>query len=195
MNVYSSKELRKKFLDFFEMRGHTVIPSAPLVPQNDPSVLFTTAGMHPLVPYLLGEKHPGGRRVASSQKCVRTTDIEDIGDNRHLVFFEMLGNWSFGDYFKAEAIAWSFEFLTGKDWLAIDPKNLYVSVFGGDNVVPQDDEAIEAWKKAFGAHPEHPIKAEFSKEIFLASSGKKLDAKIFPYGREKNWWQASEKGP
>ena len=104
MKRLTAQQLREAFLGFFESKGHTVIPSSPLVPQNDPTVLFTTAGMHPLVPYLLGENHPGGKRVVDVQKCIRTTDIDDVGDNRHLTFFEMLGNWSFGDYFKAEAI-------------------------------------------------------------------------------------------
>jgi len=108
----TSKEIRQKYLDFFKSKSHSIIPSASLVPDNDPTVLFTTAGMHPLVPYLMGEDHPGGRRIANVQKCIRTTDIDDVGDNRHLTFFEMLGNWSFGDYFKKEAIEYSFEFLT-----------------------------------------------------------------------------------
>ena len=124
----TAQELREKFLNFFKSKGHTIIPSASLVPENDPSILFTTAGMHPLVPYLLGEKHPGGNRVANVQKCVRTVDIDDVGDNRHLTFFEMFGNWSFGDYFKREAIEWSFEFLTDPKWLGLDPQRLYVTV-------------------------------------------------------------------
>jgi len=196
MNVLSSRELRQKFLDFFASKGHTIIPSAPLVPQNDPSVLFTTAGMHPLVPYLLGENHPGGKRVADVQKCVRTTDIDGVGDHRHLTFFEMLGNWSFGDYFKAEAIAWSFEFLTGPDYLGIDPKNLYVSVFAGDHDVARDDDAIAAWQKAFSGHPKQPIAAQFSLDVHeVAENDASGKNKIFPYGRAKNWWQAGETGP
>src|SRR6266567_1217774 len=117
----TANELREKYLKFFESKGHTIIPSASVVPrETDASTLFTTAGMHPLVPYLLGEKHPGGTRVANVQKCVRTGDIDDVGDNRHLTFFEMMGNWSFGDYFKKEAIEWSFEFLTDPAWLGLD---------------------------------------------------------------------------
>ncbi|KKT22764.1 MAG: Alanine-tRNA ligase, partial [Parcubacteria group bacterium GW2011_GWE1_43_8] len=115
----TSLELRKKFLEFFATKGHKVIPSASLVPANDPTVLFTTAGMHPLVPYLLGEEHHAGKRLASAQKCIRTGDIEEVGDDTHLTFFEMLGNWSLGDYFKPEAITWSYEFLTDKKWLGL----------------------------------------------------------------------------
>lgn len=195
----TAQELREKFLKFFESKGHTIIPSASLVPQNDPTVLFTTAGMHPLVPYLLGENHPGGKRVADVQKCVRTTDIDDVGDNRHLTFFEMLGNWSFGDYFKDEAIAWSFEFLTGEQWLNIDPSKLYVSVFAGDAEVPQDSEAVAAWQRAFAAHKTRPINANFSENIYaVADADASVDGsvnKVFPFGREKNWWQAGDKGP
>jgi alanyl-tRNA synthetase len=187
----TANELRSKFLKFFESKGHTIIPSAPVVPQNDPTVLFTTAGMHPLVPYLLGEKHPGGNRVANSQKVVRTTDIDDVGDNRHLTFFEMLGNWSFGDYFKAESIPWSFEFLTSEKGLSLDPEHIYVSIFAGDSDVPKDEEAIELWKKAFRSHPTKMIEAEFSEDIYNFGGTNK----IFPYGRDKNWWQAGDKGP
>ena len=142
----TANELREKYLEFFKSKGHTVIPSAPLVPANDPTVLFTTAGMHPLVPYLLGEIHPGGNRLASVQKCIRTGDIDEVGDATHNTFFEMLGNWSLGDYWKKEAISWSYEFLTGKDWLGIDPKMLAVSVFAGDEDAPRDDESAGIWK-------------------------------------------------
>src|SRR3989339_265543 len=139
----TSGELRKKYLEFFESKGHKVIPSASLIPENDPSVLFTTAGMHPLVPYLLGEKHPSGNRLTNVQKCVRTGDIDEVGDAFHHTFFEMLGNWSLGDYFKKEAIEYSFEFLTSKEWLGLDKNRLAVSVFVGDNDAPFDDEAFE----------------------------------------------------
>ncbi len=141
-----ASEIRQKYLEFFKEKTHTIIPSAPLLPENDPTVLFTTAGMHPLVPYLLGEPHPEGKRLASVQKCIRTGDIDEVGDNTHLTFFEMLGNWSLGDYFKKEAIEWSFEFLTSKKWLNIPINKLAVSVFRGDDDAPMDDEAVNYWK-------------------------------------------------
>lgn len=163
-------EIRNKFLKFFKKHNHTIIPSAPLIPENDPSVLFTTAGMQPLVPYLLGEKHPGGKRIADYQKCVRTVDIDSVGDNRHLTYFEMLGNWSLGDYFKKEAIAMSYKFLTEE--LGIDPEKLSVTCFAGDADAPKDIEAFEAWKNA--GIPEE---------------------RIYFYGKEDNWWIAGEEGP
>ena len=143
-----SREIRRRFLSFFEKRGHTVIPSAPLVPENDPSVLFNTAGMQPLVPYLMGVPHPSGARLVNAQKCVRTQDIDEVGDKTHDTFFEMLGNWSLGDYFKEDAIKWSFEFLTSKEeGLGLDPARLYVTVFEGNDDAPRDNEAFEIWKK------------------------------------------------
>ena len=142
----TAQELRTKYLKFFESKGHTIIPSASLVPENDASTLFTTAGMHPLVPYLLGQQHPGGTRLANVQKCVRTGDIDDVGDPTHLTFFEMLGNWSLGDYFKKEAITWSFEFLTSPEYLGIPKERLAVSVFAGDSDAPRDEEAAQVWK-------------------------------------------------
>jgi alanyl-tRNA synthetase len=145
--MISTSELRKKYLDFFKSKGHAVIPSASLIPENDPTVLFTTAGMHPLVPYLLGEKHPLGKRLANCQKCIRTGDIDDVGDAWHLSFFEMLGNWSLGDYFKKEAIEMSFEFLTGKKWLGIPKEKISVTCFAGDNDAPKDLDAASAWEK------------------------------------------------
>ena len=163
-------EIRNKFLEFFKKHNHTIIPSAPLIPENDPSVLFTTARMQPLVPYLLGEKHPGGKRIADYQKCVRTVDIDSVGDNRHLTYFEMLGNWSLGDYFKKDAIAMSYKFLTEE--LGIDPEKLSVTCFAGDADAPKDIEAFEAWKNA--GIPEE---------------------RIYFYGKEDNWWIAGEEGP
>jgi len=145
----SSNELRQKYLDFFKSYGHTVISSASLIPENDPTVLFTTAGMHPLVPYLLGEKHPAGTRLVSAQKCIRTGDIEEVGDRTHHTFFEMMGNWSLGDYFKKEAINYSWEFLTNPKWLGLDKNRLAVSVFKGDEDAPFDDEAYNIWREIF----------------------------------------------
>lgn len=163
-------EIRNKYLEFFKKHGHSVIPSAPLIPENDPSVLFTTAGMQPLVPYLLGEKHPEGTRLTDYQKCVRTNDIDEVGDNRHLTYFEMLGNWSLGDYFKEESIAMSFEFLTKE--LGIPVEKLSVTCFAGDEDCPRDEVAAEAWKKA-GILEDH----------------------IYYYGKDDNWWIAGEEGP
>lgn len=140
-----SNELREHYLQFFEQRGHRVIPSAPLVPENDPTVLFTTAGMHPLVPYLLGEPHPLGRRLVGFQKCLRTNDIDEVGDTSHLTFFEMLGNWSLGDYFKDDALSMSYEFLTHE--LGIDPGRLAVTVFAGDADAPRDEDSADIWRK------------------------------------------------
>ena len=163
-------EIRNKYLKFFEKHGHKIIPSAPLIPENDPSVLFTTAGMQPLVPYLLGEKHPEGNKLTDYQKCVRTNDIDEVGDNRHLTYFEMLGNWSLGAYFKDESIAMSFEFLTKE--LQIPVEKLSVTVFAGDDDCPRDEVAAEAWKKA-GVPEDH----------------------IYYYGKDDNWWIAGEEGP
>src|SRR5580692_4356616 len=142
----TTDELRSRFLEFFREKGHAVIPSASVIPDNDPTVLFTTAGMHPLVPYLLGEKHAAGKRLANAQKCVRTGDIDEVGDNRHLTFFEMLGNWSLGDYFKEDAIKWSFEFLTSPDYLNIPLSRLGFSVFEGDSDAGRDEESANIWK-------------------------------------------------
>ncbi len=168
----TTNEIRQKFLDFFKEKEHAVIPSASLIPENDPTVLFTTAGMHPLVPYLLGEPHPAGKRLADVQKCVRTGDIDEVGDNRHLTFFEMLGNWSLGDYFKRDAITWSFEFLTSPRWLNLDPGRIYVSVFEGDADAPRDLESVGIWQDAYQTRG---IEARFNERIFA-------------YPKDKNWW-------
>lgn len=159
----TANELRSLYLNFFKERGHKEIAAASLLPENDPTVLFTTAGMHPLVPYLLGETHPLGKRLTDIQKCVRTGDIEEVGDDTHLTFFEMLGNWSLGDYFKKEAISMSYDFLTQK--LGIPKERIAVTVFGGDDRIPFDQEAAEIWKKK-GLREEQ----------------------IYYYGREENWW-------
>ena len=142
-----AEDLKKKYIKFFEEKDHKFIPSAPLIPENDPTVLFTTAGMHPLVPFLLGQKHPMGKRIVNVQKCLRTDDINDVGDPFHNTFFEMLGSWSFGDYFKKEAIEWSFEFLTSKKWLGIDKDKISVTVFAGDKDAKRDEESANAWLK------------------------------------------------
>lgn len=163
-------EIRNKYLEFFKNHGHNVIPSSSLIPENDPSVLFTTAGMQPLVPYLLGEKHPEGTRLVDYQKCVRTNDIEEVGDNRHLTFFEMLGNWSLGDYFKEESIKMSFDFLTKE--LNIPVEKLSVTCFGGDEDCPRDNISADIWKKV-GIPENH----------------------IYFYGKNDNWWIAGEEGP
>lgn len=142
----TSNEIRQKYIEFFKTKNHAIIPSASVVPENDPTVLFNTAWMQPLVPYLLGEKHPLGKRLANYQKCIRTWDIDDVWDNTHLTFFEMLWNWSLWDYFKKESIAWSYEFLTSKDWLAIDPRKIAVTVFEWDENALRDDESAEIWR-------------------------------------------------
>lgn len=143
----TSKDLREMYLKFFESKSHAIIPSASLIPENDPTVLFTTAGMHPLVPYLMGEKHPAGTRLTDAQKCVRTGDIEEVGDASHCTFFEMLGNWSLGDYFKKEMIPWSYEFLTSPEYLGFDKERLAVSVFAGDEDAPRDEESAKIWEE------------------------------------------------
>ena len=173
MKNLTTSELRELYLRFFRERGHAVIASASLVPENDPTALFTMAGMHPLVPYLLGAKHPAGNRLTDVQKCVRTGDIDEVGDESHCTFFEMLGNWSLGDYFKKEAIAWSWEFLTGSEWLGIDKDKLYFTCFAGEGELPCDEEAYESWI-SMGVDPSH----------------------IFYLGKEHNWWgPAGQTGP
>ena len=178
-------QIRTKFLEFFKEKGHAIIPSASLLPENDPTVLFTTAGMHPLVPYLQGQKHPMGSRLADSQKCLRTDDIEEVGDNRHLTFFEMLGNWSLGDYFKQEAISWSFEFLTDPKWLGIDPTRLYVTVFEGDADAPRDEESIGIWQARFETRG---IAAEVGVALQDEPSKGATGPRVYAYPKKKNWW-------
>ena len=163
-------DIRNKYLKFFERHGHKIIPSSPLIPENDPSVLFTTAGMQPLVPYLLGEKHPEGKRLTDYQKCLRTNDIDEVGDNRHLTYFEMLGNWSLGDYFKEESIQMSYDFLTKE--LGIPAEKISVTCFAGDEDCPRDELTASCWEKA-----------GIPKE------------RIYFYGKDDNWWIAGEEGP
>ena len=163
-------DIRNTYLNYFKEHGHKVIPSSPLIPENDPSVLFTTAGMQPLVPYLLGEKHPEGKRITDYQKCLRTVDIDEVGDNRHLTFFEMLGNWSLGDYFKEESIHMSFDFLT--NYLHIPVEKLSVTCFAGDEDAARDEVTADCWKKE--GIPED---------------------RIYFFGKKENWWIAGEEGP
>ena len=170
INKMTAIEIRNKFLNYFRSHGHKIIPSAPLIPENDPSVLFTTAGMHPLVPYLLGEKHPEGTRLADYQKCLRTVDIDEVGDNRHLTFFEMLGNWSLGDYFKNESIRYSIEFLTKE--LNIPIEKLSVTCFAGDKDAPRDEETAKVWE-----------------EVGMPKE------RIYYFGKNDNWWIAGDEGP
>lgn len=181
----TSKEIRQKYLDFFKQKGHAILPSASLLPENDPTTLFTGSGMQPMVPYLLGEKHPEGTRLADSQKCFRTEDIEEVGDSRHNTFFEMLGNWSLGDYFKKEQLTWLFEFLTKE--IGIDADKLYVSVFRGNKTIgiEKDQEAVDIWKKLFKEAGIEARDVDFSEEKGLR------DGRIFYYGEEKNWWSRS----
>ncbi|MCK5027194.1 MAG: alanine--tRNA ligase, partial [Candidatus Pacebacteria bacterium] len=179
-------EIRERYLKFFKDKEHSIIPSAPLVPENDPSTLFTGSGMQPLITYLLGEKHPEGTRLVNSQKCFRAEDIEDVGDNRHTTFFEMLGNWSLGDYYKKEQLSWIFEFLTKE--VGLDPKRLYITVFSGDeeNNIPKDDESVEIWKELF---EKEGIDAKVV-ELVTEERGGELGmqgGRIFSYN-SKNWW-------
>ncbi|KKW09900.1 MAG: Alanine-tRNA ligase [Microgenomates group bacterium GW2011_GWC1_49_7] len=161
-----SADVRRKYIEFFKARGHVEIPSAPLVPENDPTTLFTSSGMQPLIPYLLGQKHPSGKRLVDSQKSFRAGDIDEVGDNRHTTFFEMLGNWSLGDYFKKEQLLWIWEFLTKE--LSLPQEKLFVSVFEGNKEVPRDEESVGIWKSL--GIPEE---------------------RIFFYGVDKNWWSRS----
>jgi alanyl-tRNA synthetase len=187
-------EVRTRFLNFYAERGHVIIPSAPIVPGNDPTTLFTSSGMQPLLPYFLGEDHPEGKRVVNSQMSFRAGDIEEVGDNRHTTFFEMLGNWSFGDYFKQEQLPWIFEFLTSTETgFGIDPQKLYVTVFAGDEQagIALDTEAVELWKGLFA---EKGITADFN-DIGSEADGYKKgmgkNDRIFAYDAKKNWWSRS----
>ena len=184
-------EVRSRFLSFYEKRGHAIIPSAPIVPGNDPTTLFTSSGMQPLVPYLLGKDHPAGVRIANSQMSFRAGDIEEVGDNRHTTFFEMLGNWSLGDYFKKEQLPWVFEFLTSaEEGLGLDPTKLFVTVFAGDEEVgmPEDTEAIALWKELFKAKGIDAEAAMIGTEEAGYERGMKENERIFAYGSKKNWW-------
>ena len=187
MQSIETSQIRKKFLAYLEQQNHAQIPSAALVPDNDPTTLFTGSGMQPLIPYLLGQSHPKGTRLANSQKCFRAEDIDEVGDNRHTTFFEMLGNWSLGDYFKAEQLRWFFTFLV--DEIGLDPNRLYVTVFAGDDAlgIPRDDESVAIWQTLFA---ERGITAHVA-HIGSEAAGYELgmqDARIFYYDASKNWW-------
>ena len=171
MKKYTRKELINLWLNFYKEKGHAVISSASVIPENDASVLFTTAGMHPLVPYLLGESHPAGKRLTDVQKCIRTGDIDEVGDGSHLTFFEMLGNWSLGDYFKQEKVAWSYEFLTSEKYIGLGKNQLAVTCFAGDENAPKDTETHDCWLKM--GVPED---------------------RIFYRPKKDNWWEIS-RGP
>jgi len=189
----NAQEIRKAYLDFFKERGHAVIPRALLVPQNDPTTLFTGSGMQPLMPYLLGEEHPSGTRLVDSQTCLRAQDIMEVGDNRHTTFFEMLGNWSLGDYFKAEQLPWMFEFLL--DVVKLDPNKFYVTCFIGDktNNIPKDTESAAIWKSLFASKGIEAREAEIGSEEAGYKRGIKPGERIFYYDADKNWWWRGDK--
>jgi alanyl-tRNA synthetase len=189
----TAQDIRTAYLDFLQKRGHKVIPRALLVPLNDPTTLFTGSGMQPLMPYLLGEEHPEGVRLVDSQTCIRAQDIEEVGDNRHTTFFEMLGNWSLGDYFKAEQLEQFFSFLT--DVVGLDPQKLYVTCFIGDeaNGIPADTESAEAWKQLFAAKGITAEVAEIGSEAAGYERGTKAGERIFYYDADKNWWWRGNK--
>ena len=186
--MISGNDIRKKYLDYMEARGHAVVPSAALTPDNDPTTLFTGSGMQPMVPYLLGEAHPKGVRIADSQKCFRAEDIEEVGDSSHTTFFEMLGNWSFGDYFKEDQIKWMFDFLVNE--VGIDPNKLYVTAFGGDanNNLTKDTQAPALWQELFKEHGISTEIADLKTATDAALRGMKEGERIFYYDAKENWW-------
>ena len=187
MNV---EQIRQKYLDFFKKQGHTIIPRAQLVPKDDPTTLFTGSGMQPLLPYLLGEDHPKGSRLVDSQTCLRAEDIEEVGDNRHTTFFEMLGNWSLGDYFKKEQLAWFWEFLV--EDIGLDPNKLYVTCFIGDKSydIPKDQESADIWLKLFKDKGIDAKAVDIGSEEDGYKSGMQ-DGRIFFYNASKNWWSSA----
>ncbi len=189
----TAQEIRKRYLEFFEKQKHVVIPRALLVPYNDPTTLFTGSGMQPLVPYLLGEQHPSGTRLVDSQPVLRVQDIEEVGDNRHDTLFEMLGNWSLGDYFKKEQIPWFWEFMTKE--VGLDPKKLYITLFIGDEDfnVPRDTEAASVWREVLHNDGIEAVEADMGSESNAAKRGMKPGENIFYYDGSKNWWSRSGK--
>jgi alanyl-tRNA synthetase len=203
--MFTSQQIRQKFLDFYKSKSHYILPSASLVPKEDPTLLFVNSGMYPLVPYLMGEIHPAGVRLADSQKCIRTKDIEEVGDNRHLSFFEMLGSWSLGEYFKQESIEWGFEFLTNKETgLGLDPKRLFVTVYKGNGIVSPDEEAIATWTKCFesvGISADIGVEYDFKTGQKIVEQYPELLPKqkyiyrITQKSGKDNWWGLPYRGP
>lgn len=194
-NCLNSKDLRKKFLNFYQEKSHFILPSASIIPKEDPTLLFVNSGMYPLVPYLLGSKHPAGKRLADTQKCIRTNDIDEVGDNRHLSMFEMLGSWSLGDYGKTDSIKWGFEFLTSEKWLNLDPRRIFVTVYKGNFEVSADHEAINAWKELFesvGINADVGDEYDFSKP---AQQEGKFIYRITKKSGKDNWWGLPYRGP
>jgi len=179
---YTSAQLRDKYLKYFESKGHAIVPSASLIPENDPTTLFTGSGMQPMVPYLLGEKHPLGTRIVDSQKAFRAADIDDIWDNRHTTFFEMLGNWSLGDYFKSEQIEWIWDFYVNE--LGLNPQKIYISVYRGNEKfgIPRDDEAVALWQEKFSS------KWIDAKVVNMAEVEGMQGGRIFYFNEKENWW-------
>jgi alanyl-tRNA synthetase len=195
IGAMTAQEIRQKYLDFFAAKGHSVIPRAPLVPLNDPTTLFTGSGMQPLLPYLLGQEHPAGQRLVDSQTSLRAQDIEEVGDNRHTTFFEMLGNWSLGDYFKDDQITWMYEFL--HDVAGLDMTKVYVTCFIGapEYDIPKDAEAAELWQKLFKASDISSGIADIGSEADGYARGMKDGERIFYYDGSKNWWNRGKTGP
>ncbi len=187
----TGNEIRKKYLNFMSEKGHAVIPSSALIPENDPTTLFTGSGMQPLVPYLMGEDHPKGTKLTNSQKCFRAEDINEVGDNRHTTFFEMLGNWSLDDYFKEEQIPWMYSFLI--DEVGLDPKKLYVTAFIGTEDVPKDTKSVELWQRLFKEKGVSFEVAEIGSEDDGYQTGMKEGERIFYYDGSKNWWSRAGK--
>ena len=198
MTNITSKQLRTKFIDFYKSKNHAILPSASLIPKEDPTLLFVNSGMYPLVPYLMGEDHPDGKRLTDFQKCIRTIDIDEVGDNRHLSFFEMFGTWSLGDYFKQESINMGFEFLTDQTkGLGLDPKRLFVTVYRGNGIVPADLEAIEVWQKCFesvGIEADTGIEYDFKNPANNPQDSKYI-YRITQKSGADNWWGLPYRGP
>ena len=198
--MFTSNQIRQKFLDFYQSKSHCILPSASLVPKEDPTLLFVNSGMYPLVPYLMGQSHPAGVRLADSQKCLRTKDIDEVGDNRHLSFFEMLGSWSLGEYFKRDSIQWGFEFLTDTvTGLGLDPKRLFVTVYKGNGVVSADEEAIQIWLECFakvGITADVGVEFDFrANQKIDEQTGEKYIYKITKKSGKDNWWGLPYRGP